>query len=131
MMFRYTISRLSHPDYGSAISIVRDDNGIFQEAWKAVQAASKEQRLWKAEGVKKVRFLIDDTIMTLNMAKNWAGTEYLDLPKCQTCAKPLQDQIFSHQLSQKQFCSQLCADQDYNQLTDSSLDEEEYECDFR
>ena len=77
-------------------------------------------------GVKKVRFLIDEQVMSSKQVEHWANEEYKSLPKCEGCAKILDGDIHTHQFSgNKFFCSQICADKDYAEEVEKLKDEEE------
>lgn len=94
--------------------------------FQAVQSAMKERRLWIESGVKKVRILVDDKVMSTKQAEHWAHEEYISLPKCEGCAKILDGDIHTHQLSgTKFFCSKVCADRDYIEEVERLKDEEE------
>jgi hypothetical protein len=121
----YTVARCSHLQYGSVISIERDVNGSELTPFQAVQCACKERRLWLEAGQKKVRFLVDSQVMSPKQAWYWAHEEYKSLPKCTGCAKVLDGDVFTHQLCTNLFCSQRCADMDYNERVEILKDEEE------
>lgn len=91
--------------------------------------ASKEARLLREAGAKKVRVLVDDKVMTLKQAELWAEEEYKDLPKCCGCAKIMEEDVITHRLSSDLFCSQSCADRNYSEIIDKLKDEEDV--DFR
>lgn len=124
----YSVTRHSHPSHGSVVHVERVENGSFLTPFQAVQNALKERRLWKESGIKKVRILIDDQVMSPKQAEHWAHIEYQSLPKCFGCAKILNGEVFTHQISkEKLFCSQNCADSDYNEEIEKQKDEEEIE----
>ena len=56
----YIVTRQDHPKYGNVIQILRDENGTFQTPGMACNIAITARRLWREEGAKKVRYLIDD-----------------------------------------------------------------------
>jgi hypothetical protein len=86
----------------------------------------KERRLWTEAGTKKVRILVDNKVMGPKQAEHWAHEEYISLPKCEGCAKILNGDIHTHQLSgTKFFCSTVCADKDYTEEVEKRKDEEE------
>lgn len=128
-MFQYSVYRLEHADYGAVIYIERNEDGTHAEAWKAVQVGFKEQRLWKQEGINQIRFLIDDQIMSNQMAEVWAQKEYFDLPKCFYCFQLIKENIFQHPNNEQFFCSKSCSNLDYEQGVEKINNEEE--CDFR
>lgn len=122
----YSVSRFTHPTYGSTMLIERDENGKFLTPFSAVQFAIKERRLWRESGDKKVRFLIDSQLLTSKEAERWANEEYKALPKCQWCVSLLKDDVYTHQLSGTHlFCSQDCANLDYHEEVEKLKDEEE------
>jgi hypothetical protein len=86
----------------------------------------KERRLGLESGLKKVRILVDDKVMSPKQAEHWAHEEYISLPKCEGCAKILNDDVHQHQFSDtKFFCSKNCADRDYAEEVEKRKDEEE------
>src|SRR5271157_1695501 len=121
----YTVNRITHPQHGSIIHIERQVNGSEVTPFQAVQCACKERRLWMESGAKKVRILIDDQVMTVKQAEHWATEEYKTLPKCFGCAKILNEDVITHQLCPELFCSQECADRDYNEQIEKLKDEVE------
>jgi hypothetical protein len=123
----YSVSRLTHPDYGSVIKIERVMNGIHPTPFRAVQQGRKEQRLLRESGAKKVRFLIDEQVMSAVQAEAWADEEYANLPKCEGCAQVMGEDIFTHRMCPYFFCTQACADRDYNERLEKLKDEEEIE----
>lgn len=123
----YSVSRLTHPDYGSVIKIERVVNGAHPTSFRAVQYGQKEQRLLQESGVKKVRFFIDEQVMSAKQAEAWADEEYSSLPKCPACAKVLSEDVFTNRMCPDLFCSQACADRDYNERLEKLKDEEEIE----
>jgi len=125
----YKASRVNHERYGCVIEIAREDTGEYITPFMIVNRAITMRRLWLEEGEVKVRFLIDGQVMISKRAESWANEEYKSLPKCEECARILNDDVFTHQLSESHlFCSQVCADKNYNYLI-SQIDEE-VECDL-
>lgn len=125
----YKVFRFTDIKHGAVISIEPDINSQLTP-FLAVQAARKEQRLWIAEGEKKVRVLIDGQAMSANQAEQWASEEYDELPKCSECAKILGEELFLHNLCPDFFCSQICADINYNEYLEKLKDEYEHEVDL-
>jgi len=122
----YSVIRCSHPRYGPVIHIERVENGSLLTPYQAVNSALRERRLWMESGTKKVRILVDDKVMSPKQAEHWANEEYRSLPKCEGCAKILNGDIHTHQLSgTKFFCSAKCADNDYVEEVEKMKDEEE------
>lgn len=121
----YSVTRSSHPTHGSTIVVESDPNGSELTPFQAVQCACKMRRLWMEGGAKKVRIMIDEQLMSPKQAEHWAHEEYASLPKCPGCAKIMNERVFNHQLSSELFCSQNCADQDYNERVEKIKDEEE------
>ncbi len=76
-------------------------------------------------GTKKVRILVDSQVLNPKQAEHWANEEYKSLPKCEGCAKILNESIHTHRLSSKVFCSEGCADRDYAEEVEKLKDEEE------
>lgn len=124
----YNVIPKAQTSYGAIVSIERDEDGIVKTPFLAIQLVCKEARLLREAGATKVRFFIDDKIMTLKQAEQWADEEYKSLPKCSYCAKLMEEDVFTHQLCSNLFCSQICSDKDYTEITDKQNDE--YECDF-
>ena len=124
----YVVTRITHPEYGAVIHIEREMNGSMSTPFQAVQSGCKEGRLWLEAGAKKVRFLIDDQLLSVKQAEHWAIEEYKTLHKCFVCAKVLYEVLITHKLSCELFCSQECADIDYNEEIEKLKDEEEFEC---
>jgi hypothetical protein len=86
----------------------------------------KQRRIWLESGLKKVRILVDDKVMSPKQAEHWAHEEYISLPKCEGCAKILNGDVHTHQLSGTKFyCSAICADRDYAEEIEKRKDEEE------
>lgn len=122
----YSVTRRSHDRYGSVIHIERAENGRLTTPFQAVNAAIHERRLWVESGTKKVRILVDDQVFGPKQAEHWAHEEYKSLPKCEGCAKILNGDVHTHQLSgTKFFCSHECADRDYMEEIEKRKDEEE------
>jgi endogenous inhibitor of DNA gyrase (YacG/DUF329 family) len=122
----YTVIRCSHEKYGAVISIDRDVNGSQLTPFRAVQCACKERRIWlESNTVKKVRILVDGQVMSPKQAEHWAHEEYKSLPKCTGCAKILNEDVHTHRFCPDLFCSQDCADKDYNEWLEKIKDEEE------
>jgi hypothetical protein len=121
----YSVNRSSHPRHGSVVSIERAVNGSHPTPYRAVNAACKERRLWKESGEKKVRILVDEQVLSPKQAEHWAHEEYQSLPKCDWCAKVLDENAYQHRLSERFFCSQECTDKDYMEKIEIQKDEEE------
>ena len=122
----YSVNRFTHEKHGSVIHIERAENGRELTPFQAVNAAMKERRLWQEAGVKKVRFLVDDQVMSHKQVESWAREEYASLPKCPRCAKILSGDLHTHRLSRGNFfCSESCSDQDYLEEVEKLKDEEE------
>lgn len=122
----YIVNRCLHPTYGSVIEVIRSENGNLMTPQLALQYACKERRLWQEEGIKKVRYLVDEQVLTPSKLDRWFNNEYKCLPKCEACAKILNEEIYTHQLSSNgRFCSQDCADKEYIEECEKIKDEEE------
>ena len=124
----YSVKRITHQSYGAVIAIERVVNGSVKTPFQAVQCACKEIRLWRESGIKKVRILIDEQVLSIKQAEAWSDEEYDSLAKCSGCATIMEEQIYTHQLCPYFFCSQVCADRDYSERVDKLKDEEEVEC---
>lgn len=126
----YNVSRSNHTKYGNVVEIIRDDNGLVESPSMAYNIALMIRNSWKKEGAKKIRFLIDDQILNSSQTESWSITEYKNLPKCFACASILHEDVFTHVLCRENlFCTQRCADKDYQEQMDKINDEEE--CDFQ
>lgn len=122
----YKVSNSKHEQYGKVVIIERVEEGGIETPFFAVQAALKSRRLWKEEGIKNIRFLVHDQVMTPSQLESWSREEYQSLPKCADCAKILSGEVHTHQLSiGSLFCSQACADQNYYEKVERLKDEEE------
>jgi hypothetical protein len=121
----YSVSKLSHELHGPVINIERVENGSLVTPFQAVQTALKERRLWVETGIKKVRVLVDGQVMSPKQAEYWAHEEYKSLPKCEACAKILNNDVHTHQLSDKFFCTKECANKNYSEEVEKRKDEEE------
>jgi hypothetical protein len=122
----YSVNRFTHERHGSVILIERAENGSFTTPFQSVMAALRERRLWREAGVKKVRILVDDQVMSPKQAEHWAHEEYKSLPKCHRCAKILNGDVHTQRLSPDNFyCSVNCADQDYLEEVEKMKDEVE------
>ena len=122
----YSVNRCTHDRYGAVIQVERELNGCYETPSQAIQCACKERRLWMETGIKKVRILVDEKVMTTKQAEHWANEEYISLPKCEGCAKILSGDVHTHQLSTSRFfCSKDCADKDYVEEVEKLKDEEE------
>lgn len=122
----YSIVRQTHERHGPVIVIQRIEEGEEITPFQAVQVAFKELRLWEQEGVKKIRILIDEQVLSHKQVERWADEEYQTLPKCYTCAKILGGEVFTHQFcGSNLFCSSNCADQNYMEEMEKLKDEEE------
>jgi hypothetical protein len=122
----YSVGRLTHERHGSVILIERAENGSHLTPFQAVQSALKERRLWQEAGVKKVRILVDDQVMSPKQAESWSHEEYKSLPKCYWCVKILDGNVHTHRLSRGNFfCSESCSDKDYLEEVEKLKDEED------
>lgn len=126
----YNVSKQTHDKYGNVIDITKEEVGEFETPFRAINRGLTLRRQWmEASSDIKVRFLIDGQIMTTSKAEHWANEEYRSLPKCEACGKILGGDVYTHQLcGSNLFCSQPCADKDYNFQVEKMSDEEE--CDY-
>lgn len=114
-------------EYGNVVLIEYSEEGI-ETPFFAVQQALKSRRLWRESGATKVRFLVDNRIMSPKELEAWSREEYKSLPKCPICIKILHGDVYTHRLSSTDiFCTQACADQDYLEKIERLRDEEEIE----
>ncbi len=126
----YLVSRSVHEKYGKIISISLDHSGEFISPYQAVQKLRNIKRLWKLEEPEnKIRYLVDNKIMTIAQVESWSNEEYKSLSKCENCGTILKENVFTHALCKSNlFCSQLCTDQNHKICLDKLEDEEECEC---
>jgi len=125
----YNVTRQSHDQYGSIITITREEVGEFDTPFRAVNRAIKLRQDWVKEGVSKVRILIDGQVMVTKRAESWAIAEYKALPKCEECAKILGETVFTHKYCGiNLFCSQVCSNKNFDYVV--SQWDEETECDL-
>ena len=125
----YTVTRQTHTKYGNIIEIAREDSGDSQTPFQAYNKAKMMRRLWMESDGGKVRILVDGKVMTVAQAERWSTEEYKSLPKCEACAKILNGDVYTHKFCGSYlFCSQACADKDYNYHMEKLNDEEECDC---
>lgn len=125
----YSVTRNNHKKYGNIIDLKRDDKGDCETPFVAYNQAKKQRRLWMESDGIKVRILVDGKVMTVAQAEHWSYEEYKSLPKCEGCAKILKDEVFTHRLSGKSlFCTQKCADKDFEYQMEKLSDEDECDC---
>lgn len=123
----YSVNKKDHDKYGSIIEIYKDIDGAFKNPEIALNKAKSMRRIWKEESNLKIRLLIDGKIMQPSVAESWARAEYKSLPKCNCCFCILDTNIFTHRLSDNLFCSQSCADKDYDNEIEKINDQEDIE----
>ncbi|CAB4196798.1 hypothetical protein UFOVP1290_318 [uncultured Caudovirales phage] len=123
----YSINKKVHDKYGYIVEIYKDISGEFKNPEIAYNKAKSIRRIWKEELNLKVRFLIDGKIMQPSIAESWSVLEYKSLPKCAYCICILDDNVFTHKLSDDLFCSSSCADKDYDREIDKINDQEDIE----
>lgn len=124
----YKVARLTHAKYGPVIEITRDELGEYDTPFYAVNKAISLRAFWLREGEEKVRFLIDGQVMISKRAETWANEEYKSLPKCEECAKILKGSVFTHKYcGSNLFCSQACADKNFNYIVSQWEDETEFD----
>lgn len=124
----YSVKTTNHEKYGVVVEVIRAEDGAIETPFIAIQRALTEQRLMKQGVNKKIRFLIDNQIMTKAQIQSWANEEYKSLPKCFACAAILKGNVYNHNLNSQLFCSQKCADKDYQYIMENRDDEEECDC---
>jgi hypothetical protein len=124
----YTVSRQTEVKYGNVILISLDELGLHKTPFQAYNDAVRKRRIWIEEGTKKIRFLVYGQIINPNDLYHWATEEYKSLPKCYNCNKILNDNVYTHDLcGNNLFCSQFCADSNYNYEIERDEDVEEVE----
>lgn len=124
----YKVSNSTHEQHGKVVVIERSDEGDIETPFFAMHAALKSRRLWREQGAKNVRFLVDERVMTPRQMETWVHEEYQSLPKCAWCVKILAGDVYTHRLcGSGLFCSQSCADKDYHEAIERLKDEEEIE----
>jgi hypothetical protein len=122
----FCVSKSIDEKYGKVITITLHEGGKIKTPFFAMQRALKSRRLWRKQTTSKVRFLVDGQVMTPAQLEKWSHDEYQSLPKCSCCADLLGEDVHTHQLCGTDlFCSQSCADQDYNHEIEKIADEEE------
>lgn len=125
----YSIARIEHNRYKSILEITRVERGEYSSPFKVLNAGEKLRRTYLESDKIKLKFLVDGQVLTHAQFETWANEEYRALPKCQECAQILTDEVFTHHLDmQNFFCSQVCADRNYQTCLDRYSDEEE--CDY-
>lgn len=123
----YNVTKGGDSKYGNVVIITTEDVGEFELPFAAIQKARNLKRNWDTS--KKIRFLINEQVFSINQLDSWAHNEYKSLSKCGSCPAILHDkEVFTHAFSDKLFCCQLCADKDYKYYLET-LDEE-HECDY-
>jgi hypothetical protein len=125
----YNVARQNHSKYGNVIEIAKDDAGDCQTPFQAYNKARHLRRLWMESDGGKVRILVDGKVRTVAQTEQWSNEEYKSLPKCEACAKILRGDVYTHRLcGSNLFCTQACADKDYNYQMEKLSDEEECDC---
>jgi len=125
----YSIDHKKHERYGNVIEITRISSDEYITPFQATNKARSLRLSLLEGGVKGIKILIDGQVLTLSQMDSWAVKEYKSLPKCEECAKILNDDIFTHSLSDNLFCSKLCSEKNYAYLLDKMNDNEESEYD--
>jgi hypothetical protein len=125
----YSVTRQSHVKYGNIIEIGKEDSGDCQTPFQAYNKAKMMRRLWLESDGGKVRILVDGKVMTVAQTEKWSNDEYRSLPKCEACANILRGDVYTHKFcGSNLFCSQSCADKDYNYRMEKLNEEEECDC---
>lgn len=125
----YKVNRLRHEQYGNVIEIIRSENGILNP-FDAYYKSKYMRRQWIEESLSKVRFLVDNQLLTEAQTNSWAKDEYKSLPKCEECAALLNEDVFTHAQSKGLFCTKKCADKNYVFQVERMNDNEESEFDL-
>jgi hypothetical protein len=125
----YTVSTGADSKYGNIVIISTIDIGEYELPFDAVRKAKSLRR--EMNTTKKIRFLVNEQVLSLTQLESWAYNEYKSLSKCTNCPVILHDkEVFAHAFSkEKLFCSQYCADEDYKLYLEKT--EDEYECDYK
>lgn len=123
----YNVARTKHSTYGNIIEIIKVEVGEFLDPFKACAQAKKLRKAWMNEEPSKIRILVDNQLLTEALVEKWAREEYHILPKCGECNKILLGEVLTHNLATGLFCSNLCADRNYNYWLDRMNDNEESE----
>lgn len=119
----YNVSFQSHDKYGQIVTISLEEIGTYLNPFQAANQARLLRRRALESGSVKVRFFIDNEILTIQELENWASQEYNFLPKCFSCGSILKTQVHTHPLCKTNlFCSQQCADKDYTLENEKMLD---------
>lgn len=125
----YNVTTGGDSKYGTIVIITIDNVGEFELPFDAIRKAKSLRKAMNT--TKKIRFLIDEQVFSLNQLDSWAFNEYKSLSKCNNCPVILHDKnVFTHPFCrEKLFCSQVCADEDYKLYLEKTEDEEE--CDYQ
>jgi hypothetical protein len=122
----YIVCRSNDEEYGNVIAILHAEEGE-QSPFFAVEEAKKQKRLWQQEESIKVRFIIDNQILTPLGLDRWARSEYDSLPKCGDCHKLLHGEVHNNAMSDGiLFCSISCAARDHERQVEYQNDYEEF-----
>jgi hypothetical protein len=125
----YNVTRQTYEKYGNVIEITREDSGEFETPFQACNKAFYMKRIWFEEIKTKIRLLVDDKIMSVSQINKWVNDEYKSLPKCESCAKILNGNVYTHNLCNNYlFCSEDCSNENYRIQMEKLSDEEE--CDY-
>lgn len=120
----YNVTVNDHHLYGQIIEISIIDIGNYLSPFQAINVARTIRRTFLEQNITKIRFLINEQILTIKQLEKWALEEYKTLPKCADCFSILQLEVFTHQYCGKNlFCSQRCADLDYLKEIEKRNDE--------
>lgn len=122
----YNVSK-DNNKYGNVIIISISEIGEFELPFAAIQKAKSLKKEWITNS--KIRFLINEQILSTNQLDSWAIKEYSSLIKCSMCPTIINNKnVFTHTYSyDKLFCSQGCADKDYILYLEKLEDEEPIE----
>lgn len=121
----YNIKHYNHPQYNEVLQIEMLEDGRFLNPFQVVRRLEIDRRLLIEAG-HKIRILVNNQILTLKQAEQWADVEYKSLPKCEECGIILHGNIYNHNLSVGVFfCSEKCSTCNYNEKLEKMLDERE------
>jgi hypothetical protein len=122
----YNVSNQVHELYGEIVTISIEEIGSHLSPFQAANQARLLRRSILEKGAKKVKFLIENEILTIHNLENWANKEYKFLPKCFACGSILKTQVYTHPLCKNNlFCSKECSDMNYTLMNEKMLDEVE------
>jgi hypothetical protein len=122
----YNVQLQNHEIHGDLILISINESGEYKSPFQAIERAKQLKRIARENGKLKVKLLINEQFLSSKEMEKWAIEEYNLLPKCFHCGSILGMIVFIHSFSGSNlFCTQRCADVDYSDEMNESLEEEE------